>query len=96
MATVLHHYRITEQSFPDPYGFNFDVQVYNSVDGGVTYWYCGIGKFTKTLPEAFAYCENYEQDHGAGDPIAWTKAAHPIFDGGICYTSFSEEARPEC
>jgi len=32
--------------------YAYDVQLITSVDGGKNYYYCGFGKFAKTLTEA--------------------------------------------
>lgn len=36
-------------------GYCYDAQIWGSVDGGKTWWYCGHGKFFRTLAEAEAY-----------------------------------------
>lgn len=41
--------------------YNYNAQVWVSVDGGKSYCYCGIGKFCKTKEEAERYCSEYER-----------------------------------
>ena len=46
-------------------GYRYDAKVKTSVDGGKTFWYCGIGKEGKTLKEAREYkaaIEHTEKD----------------------------------
>ena len=61
---IKRQYRIVKMSCPDAmYGYNYSAEVDISVDGGKTYWHCGIGKYTKTYEEAEEYCKNYELTH---------------------------------
>lgn len=55
---VMRKFDIKELHFPVD-GYLYDVQVLVSVDGGKSYYYCGNGKFCKTLAEAQAYIESY-------------------------------------
>ena len=36
-------------------GYYYNVQILRSVDDGKSYWYCGCGKYCKTLDEANIY-----------------------------------------
>lgn len=45
---------IKKLSFPVS-GYNYDVQILRSADGGETFVYCGSGKYFKTYEEAEAY-----------------------------------------
>lgn len=40
--------------------YNYNVSEWRSIDGGETFWYCGHGKFCKTLQEAEEYAKNKE------------------------------------
>lgn len=62
MASIKHKYHIEKPAFPID-GYNFNVQVWISVDGGKTFCYCGIGKFCKTEDEAVEYIEKYKAEH---------------------------------
>jgi hypothetical protein len=48
-------------------GYRYDAQVNTSVDGGKTFWYCGIGKECKTLKEAREYKKIIEHTEKDGD-----------------------------
>lgn len=39
----------------DSHGHIFNVQEWNSYDGGESFWYAGFGRFCKTMMEADAY-----------------------------------------
>lgn len=62
MADVKRKYNIEKLNFPVD-GYEYNAQVYISIDGGKSYYYCGIGKFTKTEQEAKEYCKQYEAEH---------------------------------
>ena len=55
-------YQISEASefMRIEYGYMFNVKVLISVDGGENYYYCGIGKYTKTIEDATAYINDHE------------------------------------
>ena len=38
-----------------PLGYRYNVQIWNSVDGGKSFYYCGIGRFCKTMDEVHNY-----------------------------------------
>ena len=40
-------------------GYQYNVKVLTSVDGGRRWYYCGIGKYVHNLTEAFRYIINY-------------------------------------
>jgi len=42
----------------ETYGFMYDVQIWTSVDNQ-NFYYCGIGKYTRTIEEATEYIEQY-------------------------------------
>lgn len=54
-------FKIQKLAFPVD-GYQFNAQVWISVDGGKTYAYCGIGKFCKTEQEAQEFFEQYKQE----------------------------------
>lgn len=62
MTNIKHQYRIETPAFPID-GYNFNVQVWTSVDGGKTFGYCGIGRFCKTGEEVAEYIEKYKAEH---------------------------------
>lgn len=51
MLNVLERKKIKELSFPIE-GYNYNVQIIRSVDGGHSWWYTGDGKYFKTLEDA--------------------------------------------
>lgn len=52
---------IKKQSFPID-GYEYDVQIWRSIDGGKTYCYCGCGRFCRTEAEAQAYAASILQE----------------------------------
>ena len=40
-------------------GYNYNVQILRSVDGGETFAYCGSGRYFKTKEDAKAYSKLY-------------------------------------
>lgn len=46
------------------FGAAYNVKVLVSPDNGETWWYGGIGKYTRTLEEAYAIAQNYLLDNG--------------------------------
>lgn len=62
MTNIKHKYTIERLAFPID-GYNFDVQVLISVDGGERFGYCGIGKFCKTEKEAAEYIEQHKKEN---------------------------------
>lgn len=62
MANIMRKYVIEKNSFPYD-GFKYNVQVWLSVDGGETYWYTGIGRFTRTKKEATQYIREYKKNN---------------------------------
>ena len=50
---------IKKLSFPVN-GYNYNVQVLRSVDGGETFVYCGSGKYFKTYEKAEAYSKLFK------------------------------------
>ena len=42
--------------------YNYNVQIWISVDGGKTHAYCGLGKYFKTEPEARKYAANINKE----------------------------------
>ena len=62
MTSVKHEYNIEKTAFPID-GYNFNVQVLISVDGGKNFYYCGIGKFCKSEEEAAEYIAQYKKEN---------------------------------
>ena len=60
---IKRKYNIEKTVFPIDGIYNYNAQVFISVDGGKNYYYCGIGKFCKTEKEAQEYIEKYEKEH---------------------------------
>ena len=42
-------------------GLAYNVRVLTSVDGGLTFWYCGNGRFCKNLTEVFAFVVDWTE-----------------------------------
>lgn len=59
---VIKKYRVEKLHFPLDGVYNYNVQELSSVDGGKTFWYCGFGKFCKTLNEANEYVKSMKGD----------------------------------
>lgn len=60
---IKRKYNIENTSYPIDGIYNYNVQVLISVDGGNNYYYCGIGRFTKTLSDAHKYIAEYKAAH---------------------------------
>ena len=56
METV-RKYKILPLHFPID-GYSYNVQQWTSVDGGKTFWYCGFGKYCRTIEECKEYIKN--------------------------------------
>lgn len=41
--------------------YNYNAQIWRSVDGGKTFWYCGCGKYFQTEGEAENYKKQIEE-----------------------------------
>ncbi len=67
MVDIRRKYQIDSTTYPIDGIYNFDAKVFLSVDGGENYYYCGIGRFCKTLHEAEEWCKRYEADHADQD-----------------------------
>lgn len=50
---------IEKMAFPVD-GYAYNVQELRSVDGGETFWYCGHGRYCRTLHEAEQYAESVD------------------------------------
>lgn len=61
MANIKRKYNIEKTSFPIDGIYNWNVQVLISVDGGNNFYYCGIGKFTRTKKAALQYIQEYKK-----------------------------------
>ncbi len=61
--SIKRKYSIEHLSFPACDGLEWNAKVLVSIDGGENYYYCGIGKFCKTLESAEAFCKYYENTH---------------------------------
>ena len=62
MANIMRKYIIEKNSFSID-GFKYNTQVWISIDGGDTFWYTGIGRFTRTKKEARQYIQEYKKNH---------------------------------
>lgn len=58
MDSVKRRTTITKLNFPVS-GYEYNVQVWTSVDDGKTWWYAGIGKYAKSEVEALEIAANY-------------------------------------
>lgn len=59
-------------------GYTFSVEVWTSLDGGKTWYYCGIGKYAKTEDDANRIADEYCNQtvwHGLNgdEEIIWEK-----------------------
>jgi hypothetical protein len=54
--------RIRKLFFPVD-GYMFDVQVLTSIDGGNTWYYCGVGRFTKTIRDALQWVKAWKEEN---------------------------------
>jgi len=63
MSKIKFRYGIEKMYFPVD-GYTHNAQVYTSVDAGKTYYYCGIGRFTKSEDEAIEYCKEHFKKQG--------------------------------
>lgn len=43
-------------------GYEYDVQIWRSIDGGQTYAHCGCGKFCRTEADAQAYAASIQPE----------------------------------
>ena len=55
---------IHELHFPVD-GYNFNVQVWRSIDNGQTWWYAGEGKYFRTIQEVLTYQSEFLKDNPA-------------------------------
>lgn len=62
MLNIKRKYNIEKLHFPVDGIYNYNAQVFISVDGK-NYYYCGIGKFTRTEEDAQNYITEYENSH---------------------------------
>lgn len=61
---IQRRYNVEKLSFPVD-GYEYNVQVLLSIDGGKNFYYCGIGKFCKTEQECQDFIGKYEAEHKA-------------------------------
>ena len=62
MIAVVKKYRVEKLHFPVDDVYLYNVQEFTSVDGGNTFWYCGFGKFCRTLEEANEYVRKMKEE----------------------------------
>lgn len=62
MIAVVKKYRVEKLHFPVDDAYLYNVQELTSVDGGNTFWYCGFGKFCRTLEEANEYVRKMKEE----------------------------------
>ena len=60
MANVLVKVYINELKFPVD-GYNYNVSIVRSVDGGKRFLYCGCGKYCKTLKDVEQYINEIKE-----------------------------------
>ena len=63
MIAVVKKYRVEKLYFPVDNVYLYNVQELTSVDGGQTFWYCGFGKFFRTLEEANEYVQKLKEEN---------------------------------
>lgn len=56
---VIEKVKIESLYFPVD-GYQYNAQIWRSVNGGETFWYCGCGEYFRTLAEAEAYKKEIE------------------------------------
>lgn len=59
---IKRKYVIEKTTFPLDGIYNYNAQVWISVDGE-SFCYCGIGRYCRTKKEAREYCKQYESNH---------------------------------
>lgn len=87
MKKTKNRYEIKKLDFTIDGGYNYDVQVWSSTDGGETYFHCGLGKFCRTLEEALAYKAGMDVlEHCPKAPAVMKRAIRILSAmlGGIC------------
>ena len=52
---LIEKVKIEKYAFPLDGRYHYNAMIWRSVDGGETFWYCGCGKYYRTLEEAEAY-----------------------------------------
>lgn len=52
IRSITNKYKIRKTSFPLDGVYNYSVEIWTSIDGGKSYWYCGFGKYARTWKEA--------------------------------------------
>lgn len=55
---TLRRLQIRELSFPVD-GYTHNAQIWTSIDGGKSWYYCGIGKFVHSTQEAMEYFDQF-------------------------------------
>lgn len=60
MANIKRKYTVEKTSFPLDGVYNWNVQVWISIDNS-GFYYCGIGKYTRTKKEAIEYIRAYKK-----------------------------------
>ena len=60
MEKVLSKVYISELNYPVD-GYTHNVQITRSVDGGQKFYYCGCGKYCKSLEQAEDYAEEIKK-----------------------------------
>ena len=53
---------IHELAFPVD-GYKFDVQIWRSIDNGQTWYYCGCGKYFRTIKEVLQFQSEFLKTH---------------------------------
>lgn len=56
----LRRLTIRELSFPVD-GYRFSAEIWTSIDGGKSWWYCGIGKYVHTREQAEEYFNEFKK-----------------------------------
>jgi len=60
MENIKRKYEIKKMAFPVD-GYEYNAQVYISIDNGKSYYYTGIGKFCKTEMDCIKYFSEYDR-----------------------------------
>ena len=60
---IKREYKVEKMSYPLDGVYNYNVQVWVSVDGGKSYWYAGIGKYCRNKREVSRFIHEYKRGH---------------------------------
>ena len=56
---IIREFKVEKMSYPLDGVYNYNVQVWTSIDGGKTFWYAGIGKYCRNKYEVWKFKNEY-------------------------------------